>query len=52
MSRIGNKQNSFINGKWAGHVRGWWKRYTSKKRRVKEAVEILKKWKYNEDSGY
>ena len=31
--RVGNKQNSFLNGEWAGHVRGAWKRITSKIRR-------------------
>jgi len=33
MAQIGNKQNSKLNGQWAAHVRGWWKRFTSKKRR-------------------
>ena len=32
--RVGNKQNSLINGEWAGHVRGFWKRLTSSKRRM------------------
>lgn len=31
--RVGNKQNSFLNGEWAGHVRGAWKRLTSHIRR-------------------
>jgi len=31
--RVGHKQNSFINGEWAKHVRGLRKRLTSKKRR-------------------
>lgn len=31
--RVGNKQNSFLNGEWAGHVRGAWKKLTSKLRR-------------------
>jgi len=34
--RVGNKQNSFLNGEWAGHVRGFWKKYTSRKRRNKD----------------
>lgn len=38
--RVGNKQNSFLNGEWAGHVRGWWKKYTSKKRRNQDKKEI------------
>lgn len=40
--RVGNKQNSFLNGEWAGHVRGWWKKYTSKKRRSVDKKEIKK----------
>jgi hypothetical protein len=31
--RVGNKQNSFLNGEWAGHVRAWGKRFTAKMRR-------------------
>lgn len=27
--RVGNKQNSFLNGEWAGHVRKGWKKITS-----------------------
>ena len=44
--RVGNKQNSGLNGEWAGHVRGWWKRYTSKKRR--NATKKLIKQKLQE----
>lgn len=40
--RVGNKQNSYLNGEWAGHVRGWWKKLTSKKRRKVDAKEIKK----------
>lgn len=43
--RVGNKQNSFINGEWAGHVRGFWKKHTSGKRRRIEKDEILKELK-------
>ena len=32
--RVGNKQNAFLNGEWAGHVRRWFKRHTSGKRRA------------------
>lgn len=39
--RVGNKQNSFLNGEWAGHVRGWYKRFTSKKRR-NVSKEVIK----------
>lgn len=28
------KQNSGINGEWAAHVRSWWKKFTSGKRRI------------------
>ena len=38
--RVGNKQNSGINGEWAHHVRGWWKRFTSGKRRTLDKKEI------------
>jgi hypothetical protein len=38
--RVGNKQNSFLNGEWAGHVRWWLKRQTAKKRRRKGKREI------------
>ena len=31
--RVGNKQNSFLNGEWAGHVRKWGKFFTNKIRR-------------------
>ncbi len=43
--RVGNKQNSILNGEWAGHVRGWWKRHTSKMRRAegKQVIYKLKK---------
>lgn len=40
--RVGNKLNSHLNGEWAGHVRGWWKRFTSKRRRKKDKEEIKK----------
>jgi hypothetical protein len=42
--RIGNKQNSILNGEWAGHVRRFMKRITSGKRRM-EDKEIIKKVK-------
>ena len=32
-TRVGHKENSHINGEYAGHVRGFMKRFTSKKRR-------------------
>jgi hypothetical protein len=32
--RVGNKQNSFLNGEWAGHVRRGWKKATSGIRRA------------------
>lgn len=43
--RPGNKLNSFLNGEWAKHVRGFGKRLTSKRRRqiYKNELEILKK---------
>ena len=32
--RVGNKQNSYLNGEWAGHVRRWGKRFASGVRRM------------------
>lgn len=43
--RVGNKQNSFLNGEWAGHVRGWLKRHTSKLRRLSGKKEIREELK-------
>lgn len=34
MAQIGNKQNSYLNGEWAKHVRKDWKRITSHIRRM------------------
>ena len=31
--RVGNKQNSFLNGEWAAHARKWGKFFTNKVRR-------------------
>ncbi len=42
--RVGNKQNSKLNGEWAGHVRGKMKKVTSSKRRMADK-DILKKVK-------
>jgi len=41
MSNVGNKANSFLNGEWAKHVRGKWKKLTSKLRRNKDK-QIIK----------
>jgi len=38
--RVGNKNNSALNGEWAHHVRGWWKSYTSSRRRNEEKEDI------------
>ena len=32
--RVGNKQNSFLNGEWKFHVRKWGKKFTSGVRRA------------------
>jgi len=34
--RVGNKQNSFLNGEWAGHVHKGIKKITSGKRRMED----------------
>lgn len=39
--RKGNKQNSFLNGEWAKHVRRWGKKFTSCIRR-QESKKILR----------
>ena len=31
--RVGNRQNALLNGEWVGHVRRWFKKFTSGKRR-------------------
>ena len=38
MSKIrpGNKQNSYLNGEWAAHVRKKWKKITSSIRRIRD----------------
>jgi hypothetical protein len=41
MAQIGSKQNSSLNGEWAKHVRAWYKRYTSGRRREKDK-QIIK----------
>jgi hypothetical protein len=40
--RVGNKQNSILNGEWAGHVKKYGKKITSGKRRMVDK-EIVKK---------
>jgi len=40
--RVGNKQNSFLNGEYAGHVRRGWKKLTSGIRRAWDKKEIKK----------
>lgn len=32
----GNKQNAFLNGEWARHMRRWGKKYTARKRRSQD----------------
>lgn len=43
--RVGNKQNSFLNGEWAGHVRRWGKKFTNKIRRMRDKETITKELK-------
>jgi hypothetical protein len=47
--RVGNKQNSFLNGEWAGHVRKWGKRFTSGVRRAVSKKIIINELKENKD---
>ena len=41
--RVGNKQNSFLNGEWAGHVRKAWKKIISGIRRTHLKKDLRKK---------
>ena len=45
--RVGNKQNSFLNGEWAGHVRGKFKKFTSGIRRAVSKKIIINELKIN-----
>jgi hypothetical protein len=40
--RVGNKENSFLNGEWAAHVKAFGKKFTAKKRRAVDKKEIKK----------
>jgi len=40
--RVGHKENSFLNGEWAGHVRKFGKKWTAKIRRNVDK-KIIKK---------
>jgi len=41
--RVGNKQNSFLNGEWAGHVRKDGKKFTSGIRRAFLKLDLKKR---------
>lgn len=41
-TRVGNKENSFLNGEWAGHVRKSGKEWTASKRRNVDK-QVIKK---------
>lgn len=43
--RAGNKQNSFLNGEWAKHVRMYYKRLTAHRRRAFGKLTIGKELK-------
>jgi hypothetical protein len=47
--RVGNKQNSFLNGEWAGHVRGKFKKITSGIRRAVSKKIIINELKENKN---
>jgi len=40
--RVGHKENSFLNGEWAGHVRKFGKKWTAKIRRNVDKKVIRK----------
>lgn len=50
--RVGNKQNSAINGEWAGHIRGWWKKFTSSKRRAISKKLVQKELKERQNDAH
>ena len=41
-TRVGHKENSFLNGEWAGHVRRFGKKWTAKIRRNADKKIIRK----------
>jgi hypothetical protein len=45
--RVGNKQNSILNGEWAGHMRAWGKKVTAKIRRNVDKKVIRQELKEN-----
>ena len=50
--RVGNKQNSVLNGEWAGHVRKWGKQFTSGIRRAVSKKIIINELKQNKNEQY
>lgn len=42
MKHVGNAANAKLNGEWGKHVRGKYKRFTSKLRRLRDK-ELVKK---------
>lgn len=40
--RVGHKENSYLNGEWAGHVRKFGKKWTAKIRRNVDKAVIKK----------
>ena len=43
--RKGNKQNAFLNGEWAAHMRKWGKFFTAKARRTVDKKVIREELK-------
>jgi hypothetical protein len=41
MKQVGNAANSKLNGEWAKHVRGSWKKHTSKLRRQQDKKILI-----------
>lgn len=52
MAQIGNKQNSFLNGEWAKHVRRYAKKLTSKKRRSLNKIVLYERHTTDANSGH
>jgi hypothetical protein len=49
--RPGNKQNSFLNGEWATHVRSKMKRLTSRLRRAHLKKDTRDQFKEDDDGN-
>lgn len=47
--KVGHAQNSKLNGEWGKHVRKFWKKLTSRKRRLRDRQIIREEISLNEE---